>query len=106
MWARGRDPPSGPGRRRLHRDISSRRSMSPMRRRIPSTTPEGFMKRLRRALSSIGAMVLGIIVFVAIGEAHDLFLLPRDFVVSPGATVDVRVLNGTFVKSEGAVTRN
>jgi len=64
------------------------------------------MKQFRRAVSSISAMLLAMIVFVAIGEAHDLFLRPRDFVASPGATVDVRVLNGTFGKSEGAVTRN
>jgi uncharacterized GH25 family protein len=35
--------------------------------------------------------------------AHDLFLRPRAFVVGPGDTVDVRVLNGTFTTSEAAV---
>ncbi|MGQ0712161.1 MAG: DUF4198 domain-containing protein [Gemmatimonadaceae bacterium] len=38
--------------------------------------------------------------------AHDLFLKPDAFFVSPGETVTVRVLNGTFSKSENAVARN
>ena len=36
--------------------------------------------------------------------AHDLFLLPEAFFVAPGSSVSVRVLNGTFDKSEAAVT--
>jgi len=36
--------------------------------------------------------------------AHDLFLLPNAFFVTPETSVSVRVLNGTFDKSEGAVT--
>ena len=47
-----------------------------------------------------------IAVAVVIGEAHDLFLKPRDFVVRPGAEVQVRVLNGTFTSSEAPVARN
>jgi len=35
--------------------------------------------------------------------AHDLFLLPEAFFVTPGSSVNVKVLNGTFDKSEGAV---
>jgi hypothetical protein len=35
--------------------------------------------------------------------AHDLFLLPEAFFVAPESSVNVRVLNGTFEKSEGAV---
>jgi uncharacterized GH25 family protein len=35
--------------------------------------------------------------------AHDLFLLPDAFFVTPESSVGVRVLNGTFEKSEGAV---
>lgn len=36
--------------------------------------------------------------------AHDLFLLPEAFFVAPESSVSVRVLNGTFDKSEAAVT--
>ncbi|HET7189900.1 MAG TPA: DUF4198 domain-containing protein [Gemmatimonadaceae bacterium] len=43
---------------------------------------------------------------VVVGEAHDLFLKPRDFVVRPGAEVQVRVLNGTFTSSEAPVASN
>jgi uncharacterized GH25 family protein len=35
--------------------------------------------------------------------AHDLFLVPDDFFVAPESPVIVRVLNGTFDKSEAAV---
>ena len=38
--------------------------------------------------------------------AHDLFLKPEHYFVRPGGTVRVHVLNGTFSKSEGAVTRD
>ena len=38
--------------------------------------------------------------------AHDLFLKPVSFFVEPGTDARVRVLNGTFTKSESAVARN
>ena len=38
--------------------------------------------------------------------AHDLFLKLDAYFVSPGATLVVRVLNGTFSKSEGAVAKD
>jgi hypothetical protein len=38
--------------------------------------------------------------------AHDLFLKPFSFFVTPGAEARVRVLNGTFTKSENSVARN
>jgi uncharacterized GH25 family protein len=36
--------------------------------------------------------------------AHDLFLLPEAFFVAPEGSINVRLLNGTFEKSVGAVT--
>ncbi len=36
--------------------------------------------------------------------AHDLFLIPEAFFIAPEGSVIVRVLNGSFEKSEGAVT--
>jgi len=38
--------------------------------------------------------------------AHDMFLKPASFFVEPGSEARVRVLNGTFSKSENAVARN
>lgn len=38
--------------------------------------------------------------------AHDLFLKPFSFFVAPSTEARVRVLNGTFEKSENAVARN
>ena len=60
----------------------------------------------RRMLGSVTAVVLMITVAAVIADAHDLFLKPRDFVVRPGAEVQVRVLNGSFTTSEGAVARD
>lgn len=36
--------------------------------------------------------------------AHDLFLKPDKFFLSPGAVIPVRAINGTFTTSEGSVT--
>lgn len=38
--------------------------------------------------------------------AHDLFLRLESYFIRPGSTIRVHVLNGTFSKSEGAVTRD
>ena len=50
----------------------------------------------------------GLLLLVVTGAlaAHDLFLKPDNFFVAPGGTVTVRVLNGTFSKSENAVARD
>ena len=60
----------------------------------------------RRMLSSIAAATLMIAATAVVVDAHDLFLKPRDFVVRPGAEVQVRVLNGGFTTSEAAVARD
>ena len=39
-------------------------------------------------------------------EAHDLFFRASSFRVTPGATLALRVLNGTFSSSENSVARN
>jgi uncharacterized GH25 family protein len=54
----------------------------------------------------LGATLLLLLLTAGALAAHDLFLKPDSFVVKPGATLIVRVLNGTFSKSEGAVTRD
>ena len=50
--------------------------------------------------------VLLLLVSAASLAAHDLFLRLESFFVRPESTVRVYVLNGTFSKSEGAVTRD
>ena len=50
--------------------------------------------------------VLLLLVSAASLAAHDLFLKLESFFVQPESTVRVYVLNGTFSKSEGAVTRD
>jgi len=39
-------------------------------------------------------------------DAHDLFLKPFTFFVTPGSDARLRVLNGTFEKSENSITRD
>lgn len=57
----------------------------------------------RRRAVACAALVGGM--WAALG-AHDLFLRPRSFFVQPDAPATVRVLNGTFSRSENAITRD
>jgi uncharacterized GH25 family protein len=52
--------------------------------------------------------IVAVLLLVASGTlaAHDLFLQPDSFFAAPGETITVRVLNGTFSKSENAVARD
>jgi uncharacterized GH25 family protein len=51
-------------------------------------------------------MVLALLlVSVAVAEAHDMFIKPNRFFVAESAEVLVRVLNGTFSKSENSIAR-
>lgn len=47
-----------------------------------------------------------VLVFVGAGSlaAHDLFLKPDRYFLSPNSVVPVRAINGTFTKSEGSVS--
>lgn len=49
------------------------------------------------------ALVLGI---VAVAAAHDMFAKPEQFFVPVNSSVLVRVLNGTFSKSENSIARS
>jgi uncharacterized GH25 family protein len=53
-------------------------------------------------------LVSALLLLVTAGTlgAHDLFLKLDMYFVSPGSTLIVRVLNGTFDKSEGAVSKD
>jgi hypothetical protein len=54
---------------------------------------------------ALGAAFL-LVIAASTLAAHDLFLKPFSFFVEPGSDARVRVLNGTFTKSENAVARN
>jgi hypothetical protein len=49
---------------------------------------------------------LAIVVVASLLAAHDLFLIPEQYFLAPGAGTLVRVLNGTYEKSENAVSRD
>src|SRR5215207_7679505 len=53
-----------------------------------------------------GATLLLLVLTAGTLAAHDLFLKLDSYFVAPGATLVVRVLNGTFSKSENAVARD
>jgi uncharacterized GH25 family protein len=53
-----------------------------------------------------GALIVIVLVFASVLDAHDLFLKPENFFVSPNDSVRVSVLNGSFTSSEAAVSRD
>ncbi len=61
-----------------------------------------FKPGARKVAVCVGALLL-IVVTATIVLGHDLFLRPDDYFLAPNASVRVRVLNGTFEQSEGAV---
>jgi hypothetical protein len=60
---------------------------------------------MRRLLPPAAAL-LALLALAATASAHDLFLRLESYFVPPDTPVVIRVLNGTFVKSEGSVQRN
>lgn len=58
---------------------------------------------VRRTLSLFTALVL---VAATFASAHDMFLKPTRYFAPENAEVRVRVLNGTFTKSENSIARN
>ena len=60
-------------------------------------------RQLRRTLTLTAFMLLG---GAAVAAAHDMFVKPERFRVAENSEVLVRLLNGTFSKSENAITRD
>lgn len=58
-----------------------------------------------RALRVILTTVVFVLVAAGVGAAHDMFVKPARFFVAENAEVLVRVLNGTFSKSENSIAR-
>jgi hypothetical protein len=61
--------------------------------------------RSRPVIAVVGVAALFAIT-AGVLSAHDLFLRPTRFFVPQNSEVQIHVLNGTFSKSEGAVTRD
>ena len=66
------------------------------------TTPSP-ARRIRRVAALTTALVLGA---AAVAAAHDMFVKPERFRVAANADVLVRLLNGTFSRSENSITRD
>lgn len=60
---------------------------------------------MRRVLPPVLAGI-ALLALAATASAHDLFLRLRTYFVPPNTAVVIRVLSGSFVKSEGPVERN
>jgi hypothetical protein len=56
--------------------------------------------------SRVAFLTVLLLLVAATLEAHDLFLRLDSFFVRPASAVEIRVLNGTFSKSENAITRD
>ena len=56
--------------------------------------------------SRVGILTALLLLVAATLDAHDLFLRLDSFFVRPASAVQIRVLNGTFSKSENAITRD
>lgn len=65
--------------------------------------PPAVANMSRRVLVGATVAAAATVLLVSSAVAHDLFLRPRDFFVTPGRTLDVRILNGTFTTSEASV---
>lgn len=59
----------------------------------------------RRALRVVVTASVMVLLSVAIASAHDMFVKPDRFFVAPDSEVLVRLLNGTFSKSENSIAR-
>ena len=59
---------------------------------------------MKRTIYHLVAVAAFILVASTTLFAHDLFLLPERFFIAPESSVEMRMLNGTFDKSEAAVT--
>ncbi len=55
---------------------------------------------------AVGGAALALLAGGSIAYGHDLFLRPVSFFVAPGNDIVLRVMNGTFSTSEGAVKRD
>lgn len=62
--------------------------------------------RLRRLFRAFCLAVAAVLVVSGALAAHDMFLRPATHFAAPNATVLVRLLNGTFSRSENAITRD
>lgn len=64
------------------------------------------IRNARRALRPVAIAAALLLLAVVAAEAHDLFLKLDSYWLAPNARVRVRMLNGTFTRSENSVTRD
>lgn len=62
--------------------------------------------RSRRSARAVVLSLALLIIAVTAAAAHDLFLKPTRFFAPENSEVRVRVLNGTFTRSENSIARN
>lgn len=60
----------------------------------------------KRVTTAAGVIAAALLIPAATAGAHDLFLRPLSFFIKPGTALVVRVISGTFDRSENAVVRD
>lgn len=80
-----------------------RRRARTKQRRVRNAAHENITHGRARRVATITIVLL--LASVAIAGAHDLFLQPIRYFVDPNSEVHVRVLNGTFSRSENSIVR-
>lgn len=63
-------------------------------------------RRTRLTRRTAWLTLLALVASVGLAQAHDLFVKPTRYFAPENAEVRVRVLNGTFTKSENSIARN
>lgn len=77
-----------------------------LQRKLVSKSTDAHTSRGARSKRAV-ALSLGLLLTaVTVAAAHDLFLKPTRFFAPENSEVRVRVLNGTFTRSENSIARN
>lgn len=62
------------------------------------------MMRFRKATTAV--IVIATVLATIPALAHEMFLKAKEYAVTPNSDQVVRVINGTFVKSENSISRD
>ena len=72
-----------------------------------STGPSSPLPRATTRAARVVVLSLGLLLtVVTVAAAHDMFLKPTRFFAPENSEVRVRVMNGTFTRSENSIARN
>jgi len=73
---------------------------------VPRLAPAPDMSSVKRIARASLLAIVALVATAGLLAAHDMFLRPATHFAAPNSRVLVRLLNGTFSKSENAITRD